>query len=158
MVPRWPIKTNIHDFKLMLYAWCQQLNAKTDSNNHMWWLSNVINVFVSNNWNTNARNTLIYMVKWFCSLTMLPPMLQSGSRDLETYSPDITLSVTIITCFDQWNTTRLTSTSSTEFSYKSCNFQNLHLSLLSSLSSTVSKKSSICFFLMCFCIWKITAR
>ena len=86
--------------------------VKTDWHNH------TITRSVSNNWcvwvehwKTNGCNTTRDTIKWFCSITMLDPMLRKWSRHTwkrwngKSYPTRHILQTLLpltITCFDQW--------------------------------------------------------
>jgi len=90
--------------------------VKTDWNNHRRSKRNWC--VWAEHWKTNAiqRDT----IKWFCSMTMLDPMLRKWSRhtwkrwNRKSYPTGRILQTLLpltITCFDQWHTAWLTSTS-----------------------------------------------
>jgi len=86
--------------------------VKTDWNNHRYrTVSNAIDAFEL--WKINGRNTTRDIIKWFCSITMLDPMLRKWSRhtwkrwngkSYPTRRILQTLLPLIIICFDQWYT------------------------------------------------------
>ena len=92
--------------------------VKTDWNTHRRSVSNAIDAFEpSIERQTAAIQRETRVVKWFCSMTMLDPMLKVVKTYLETWNEKSyptrrilqTLLPLIITCFDQWHTAWLTS-------------------------------------------------